>query len=141
MAEVERELPLFPLPVVALPTELVPLHIFEERYKTMIGECLERETEFGVLWLSDDGLKEVGCACLVDRVLERMPDGRMNVVCRGTRPFRLLERVDRLAYPAGTVEWLTDKREEADAPTVERAHAAYMELVEQIGRASCRERV
>src|SRR3712207_1382676 len=131
MAEVEQELPLFPLPLVALPTELVPLHIFEERYKTLIGECLERGAEFGILWLGDDGLKEVGCACVVDRVLERADDGRMNIVCRGTRPFRLLERVDHLPYPAGAVEWLIDKREEADERTAERAHAAYMELVEQ----------
>src|SRR4051812_18180415 len=105
---VEPELPLFPLPLVALPTELVPLHIFEERYKTMIGQCIDRDTEFGVVWLSDDGLKETGCACVVERVLERHADGRLDVACRGTRPFRILERIEHLPYPAGTVEWLSD---------------------------------
>ena len=106
MAEAVQEFPLFPLGLVALPHELVPLHIFEERYRTMIGEAIEEGSEFGIVWLSDDGLKGVGCACVVERVLERMEDGRMNVVCRGTRPFRLLERVEHLPYPAGTVEWL-----------------------------------
>src|SRR5687767_3830075 len=96
-------LPLFPLDTVALPSELVPLHIFEERYKTMIGECLEDESEFGIVWLTDDGLRANGCACEVAQVLERLPDGRMNIVCRGTRPFRVVEQVDDAPYPAGIV--------------------------------------
>jgi Lon protease-like protein len=128
---VVRDFPLFPLPVVALPSEYVPLHIFEERFKTMIGECLDNDREFGIVWLSDEGLKPVGCACEIERVLERMPDGRLNVLTRGTRPFRLVERQDNLPYPAGTVEFLVDKDEEPDAPTAEKAHVSYAELVER----------
>ena len=116
---------------MALPHELVPLHIFEERYKTMIGEAIEQASEFGIVWLSDEGLKQVGCACVVERVLEEMEDGRLNVVCRGTRPFRLVERVEHRPYPAGTVAWLEDKDEEPDPGAAEKAHAAYMDLVEQ----------
>ncbi|HEV2062456.1 MAG TPA: LON peptidase substrate-binding domain-containing protein [Solirubrobacteraceae bacterium] len=126
-----ERLPLFPLGIVALPSELVPLHIFEERYKTMIGECVDEDSEFGIVWMADDGLKQTGCACVVAQVLERMPDGRMNIVCRGTRPFRLLERVGDLPYPAGVVEWLEDKPEEPDPPTLEAARDAYNDLVEQ----------
>jgi Lon protease-like protein len=131
MTEVEQEFPLFPLGLVALPSEAVPLHIFEERYRTMIAECLDAESEFGIVWLSDDGLRPVGCACRVERVLERLPDGRLNVVCRGTRPFRLRERVEHLPYPAGTVEWLADKEEDPDDRAAEAARAAYADLVEQ----------
>src|SRR5690606_17626837 len=131
MAEAEQELPLFPLGIVALPHELVPLHIFEERYKTMIGECLDREAPFGIVWLSDDGLRHVGCACLIEEVLERLPDGRMNILCRGTQPFRVLERLEHLPYPAATVEWLADKPEAPDAATAEAARAAYAMLVER----------
>jgi Lon protease-like protein len=126
-----RDFPLFPLEVVALPHEYVPLHIFEERYKTMIGECLERESEFGILWLSDDGLKSIGCACEITEVLERMEDGRMNILTRGTRPFRVVERHDHLPYPAGTVEFLLDKEEEPDVRTADAARSAYGELVQQ----------
>lgn len=126
---VEQDFPLFPLGLVALPSEYIPLHIFEERYQTMIGECLEREREFGIVWLSDEGLKPVGCACEIERVIERMPDGRLNILTRGTRPFRLIERQDNLPYPAGTVEFLADKPEEPDERTRERAHEAYAELV------------
>lgn len=126
-----RDFPLFPLGIVTLPTEYVPLHIFEERYKQMVGECLERESEFGILWMSDDELKDVGCAVVIDRVLERMDDGRLNILCRGTRVFRLVERQDDFAYPAGTVEFLPDRDEPIDIETALRARNAYAELVEQ----------
>jgi Lon protease-like protein len=131
MAATVRDFPLFPLGIVALPSEVVPLHIFEERYKTMIGECLERETEFGIVWLSDEGLRPVGCACEVTEVLDRAEDGRMNVLVRGTRPFRVLERQEDLPYPAGEVEFLADKDEEPDAGVRAAAHDVYAKLVEQ----------
>jgi Lon protease-like protein len=127
----ERDFPLFPLGVVALPSEYVPLHIFEERYKTMIDECLERGVEFGIVWLADDELKPVGCACEIDRVLERMEDGRLNIITRGTRPFRLVERQDGLPYPAGTVEFLEDRSEERDDATARDARESYARLVEE----------
>jgi Lon protease-like protein len=126
-----REFPLFLLPIVALPGELVPLHVFEERYKTMIEECIERETEFGIVWLSDESLREVGCAARIERVLERTEDGRVNVLVRGTRPFRVLERQSHLAYPAGVVDFVADRREEVDSDLQKRAHQAYAELVKR----------
>jgi Lon protease-like protein len=125
-----RDFPLFPLGIVALPHEYVPLHIFEERYRTMIGEVLEHESEFGIIWQTDDGTKPIGCACIVTEVLERMDDGRMNILTRGTRPFRIVDERDDLAYPAGTVEFLVDKTEKADAKTQSAAHEAYGALVE-----------
>ena len=119
MGELRERFPLFPLGIVLLPGELVPLHIFEERYKTMIGECLDQESEFGILWMGDDGLQEVGCAAQVDEVLERMDDGRLNIAVRGTEPFRLNRRIDDLEYPAGDVELLDDE-DDAEAETRSR---------------------
>lgn len=127
-----RDFPLFPLGLVALPTEGVPLHIFEDRYLRMITHCIEGEgSEFGVLWLSDDELKETGCACRVDEVLERLPDGRLNILARGTRPFRLLERQDDLPYPAGVVEFADEEPEEPDDDVGASARELYAELVAQ----------
>jgi Lon protease-like protein len=128
---IARDFPLFPLGLVALPTEYVPLHIFEERYKTMIENCLETGTEFGIVWLSDDELKPVGCACEIDRVLERMDDGRLNILTRGTRPFRLVERQQDLPYPAGTIEFLEDRGEDPDNSTAQDARETYSRLVEE----------
>ena len=123
-----REFPLFPLGIVALPGELIPLHIFEERYKTMIQMCLGEEREFGILWLSDDGLREIGCACAIDRVIEQMEDGRMNLLVRGTRPFRVLERQGHLPYPAGVIEFVEDREDQVDTDLTNGAHEAYAEL-------------
>ena len=124
-----REFPLFPLGLVALPSELIPLHIFEQRYKAMMNECLRDEREFGILWLADDGLREIGCACEIAEVIERLDDGRMNLVARGTRPFRVLERQGHLAYPAGVVEFLDDREDEIDDDVAQAAHEAYADLV------------
>jgi Lon protease-like protein len=126
-----KDFPLFALGIVALPTESVPLHVFEERYRTMIEECLQVESEFGIVWLSEDELKPVGCACEIERVLERMDDGRLTVLVRGTRVFRLLQRQDDLPYPAGIVEFLTEHEETPDGEAAREAHELYAELVEQ----------
>jgi Lon protease-like protein len=123
--------PMFPLGIVALPTESVPLHIFEDRYRRMIEECLRAETEFGIVWLSEEELKPVGCACEIDRVLERMQDGRLNILVRGTRPFRLIQRQDDLPYPAAVVEFLDEQDEDPDPEVVREARELYAELVEQ----------
>jgi Lon protease-like protein len=126
-----REFPLFPLGIVALPGEIVPLHIFEERYKAMVEHCLRTGREFGIVWLSDDGLRPVGCACEISEVLERMEDGRVNLLARGTRPFRIVDRDERLPYPAGTVEFLEDSEEEPETATLATARETYALLVER----------
>jgi Lon protease-like protein len=126
-----RDFPLFPLGLVALPTELVPLHIFEERYKTMIGRCLDQQSEFGIVWMADDGLRPIGCACEIAEVLEKLEDGRINLIARGTRPFRIEARQEELPYPAGTVEFLEDRGEDPDSTLAEDAHSAYADLVQQ----------
>lgn len=128
-AGASSDFPLFPLSLVVLPTELVPLHIFEERYKTMIAHCLGADAEFGVIWLADDGLREIGCACRIERVIEELDDGRINLLARGTRPIRVVERQSHLAYPAGLVEFVADRPESPDASTTAHAQEAYAELV------------
>ena len=86
-----NELGLFPLKVVLLPTEQIPLHIFEPRYKELIGECIEDDAEFGLVLSDDEGLRQVGTRARVTDVLERFDDGRLNVVVEGGERFRLVE--------------------------------------------------
>jgi len=129
--QIVRDFPLFPLGLVALPGEVVPLHIFEERYRTMIGECLESGHEFGIVWAESGEVRAVGCAMEVTELTERLEDGRMNILTRGTRPFRVVEEVHHLPYPAGVVEFLEDVPEEPDEPARDGAHAAYARLVEE----------
>lgn len=131
MGEHRSDFPLFPLGLAAVPHELVPLHVFEDRYKTMIGEVLEDAVEFGIVWAAEDGLKANGCAMEVVEVLERHDDGRLDILARGTRPFRIVEEHFDHAYPSGEVEFLDDKDESPDDGTVDAAHEAYGDLVEE----------
>jgi Lon protease-like protein len=132
MGDLRERFPLFPLGIVLLPTELVPLHIFEDRYRLMIGECLDRGTEFGIVWLSDGGLKDIGCSARVTRLLKRMEDGRMDVLVQGVAPFRLLRRIEDLPYPAGDIELLDDGDAEPDPDTATDARDLYADLVERV---------
>jgi Lon protease-like protein len=131
MTELHDRFPLFPLGLVLLPGEVVPLHIFEDRYKLMIGECIEAGTEFGIVWMADDGLKEVGCTARITQLLERMEDGRMNILVQGDAPFRLLRRIEDLPYPAGDVELLPEDEEAAPVPDND-ARERYADLVERV---------
>ena len=130
MGDRYNSFPIFPLPLVLLPTELAPLHIFEERYKRMINLCIEEGAEFGIVWLGDSGLADVGCTARITELIDRMEDGRMNIVVRGGKPFRLLRRVEELPYPAGDVEMLEDEQEASDSH-VEAARSSYAEVVEK----------
>jgi Lon protease-like protein len=129
------ELPIFELPVVILPGELLPLHIFEERYKRMIGHCLDNAEPFGIVFRDEGGnAHRIGCMARVTEVVERFDDGRMNVVVAGEQPFKVLERFEAGDYPAGEVEPIdaSDDREEEDPEAASVAREAFAELVRRV---------
>jgi Lon protease-like protein len=101
-------LPLFPLQLVAFPGSAVPLHIFEERYREMVGEAEAEGTEFGIVLAKDNGIVNAGCTVVVEKVLERYPDGRFDVVTRGKRRFVLLSIDREKAYLRGEVDYFDD---------------------------------
>ncbi len=111
------ELPLFPLDVVLFPGEDLPLHIFEPRYRFMINECIEQKTLFGVVLVRPDSqhLKEepyaVGTMAKI-QVLDRLEDGRMNLIVRGLQRFRILELHRQKPYLSGLVEVYNDRAEQ-----------------------------
>jgi len=127
--DVQHHFPLFPLGMVALPDEFVPLHIFEERYRALIADCLEHSKEFGIVWATDDSLRDSGCAMRIERVLEEFDDGRLNILTRGTRVFHLLERTADEPFPTGDVCFAQDAPETLDETAAEAAHEAYRTLV------------
>jgi Lon protease-like protein len=115
------ELGLFPLGVVLLPTERLPLHIFEERYKELIGECLERDGEFGLVYADDDGLRDLGTRARVEEVLTRFEDGRLNILVEGGERFRLKELTDGRSFSTGLVAPIVDDEDPAEAAAVDEA--------------------
>lgn len=127
------ELGLFPLGIVLLPSEQIPLHIFEDRYQELIAECLAEETEFGLVYADDDGLREIGTRAAVTEVLDRFDDGRMNVVIEGRERFRLLELTEGRSFHTGRVEAVEDEPDVADPKDAEHALELFHRLVELTG--------
>jgi len=136
MASEGLELPIFELPVVILPGELLPLHIFEERYKRMIGHCLDNAEPFGIVCRDEEGnAHRIGCMARVTEVLERFEDGRMNVVVAGEQPFKILERFEAGDFPAGEVEPIDasdEQGQEDDPEAASMAREAFAELVKRV---------
>lgn len=89
-----EEIGLFPLGIVLLPTERIPLHIFEPRYQELVGECLEDDADFGLVYADEDGVREIGTRARVTEVIDRLEDGRLNVLVEGRERFRV-ERLTR----------------------------------------------
>jgi Lon protease-like protein len=136
MADEGVELPIFELPLVLLPGELLPLHIFEERYKRMIARCLDQEEPFGIVFRDDEGgARRIGCEARVTEVTERFDDGRLNIIVTGERPFRVLDRFEAGEYPAGEVEPVDADPIDPDESvgTAAKAREAFAELVERVG--------
>jgi Lon protease-like protein len=128
---VGEQLPIFELPLVLIPGEQVPLHIFEERYKRMIGSCMETGEPFGVVLRDSEGARSVGCTAYVTEVLERFPDGRMNIVVTGDAPFSVLDRFDDPEDPGADVELLEVSEGETDPEAADLARESFRDLAER----------
>jgi Lon protease-like protein len=128
-----EEIGLFPLGIVLLPTERVPLHIFEPRYRELIEECLEDDGEFGLLYADEEGVRDVGTLARVADVLERFEDGRFDIVVEGGARFRV-ERLTRgQSYMTAVVETVEDDAVRIDPGTAARAAGAFRALAALAG--------
>ena len=123
-----EEIGLFPLGIVLLPTERVPLHIFEPRYKELVGECLEDEGEFGLLYADEDGVREIGTRAAVTEVLERFDDGRLNIVVEGGERFRVAELTRGRSFMTALVEPLGDEPGSVEEEKAARAAGSFRAL-------------
>jgi Lon protease-like protein len=128
-----EEIGLFPLGLVLLPTEQVPLHIFEPRYRELIAECLEADQPFGLVYADDDGLRRTGTLARVVEVTERFDDGRLNIVVEGGDRFRLVELTDGRSFHTGTIEAIRDSDDPPAPEDVKRGLGLFSRLVELTG--------
>ena len=103
-----RLLPLFPLQVVVFPRTHLPLHIFEERYKEMVGNALRDQSEFGIVLAKEDGIVNAGCTVVVEKVLKSYSDGRMDILTCGRRRFEVVMLNEEKDYLRGEVEFFDD---------------------------------
>jgi Lon protease-like protein len=127
------ELGLFPLGIVLLPTEQVPLHIFEPRYRELIGECIEQGREFGLLYADEAGIRELGTRASVAAVLERFDDGRLNIVVTGGERFVVERLTEGRSFMTAEVDDVVDDSGEADAEIRATAAGAFRALAALAG--------
>jgi Lon protease-like protein len=128
-----EEIGLFPLGIVLLPTERVPLHIFEPRYRELIGECMEDESEFGLVYADEDGVREVGTRARVAEVLERFDDGRLNIVVEGGERFRVEKLTRGRSFMTAEVVPVEDELGFASAEAAARAAGSFRALATLAG--------
>ena len=126
-------LPLFPLEVVLLPGTPLPLHIFEPRYKEMIGECLANEAPFGVVRALDEGIAEVGCTAEIITVTKEYPDGRMDLIAEGRNRFEVLELNQERSFLRAEVLMVPDEQGNTQQEERVRAIQLHLEILSLAG--------
>jgi ATP-dependent Lon protease len=122
------DIPLFPLNVVLMPGSPLPLHIFEERYKQMVNECLESGAEFGMVLADESGTRQVGCTAKIVELVQRFDDGRLVILVEGSRRFELKNIFTGKPYYVGEVEYIEDGPEE-DVTSLAEECVALLERV------------
>ena len=131
----DDRLPLFPLGIVLLPGEPVPLHIFEPRYKEMVRVCIDDDRPFGIVYASEKKLAQVGCTARIERVAARYDDGRLDIVAVGEQRFRVDEIYRDLVYLSADVDAVEDDTPDDDTEARQAAIARHMKLLEMAGEA------
>lgn len=123
-----NRIPLFPLGLVLLPGMSLPLHIFEERYKQLIAECLQESAPFGIVWFDGQTIRSVGCTARVINVLHRYEDGRMDILTRGERRFFTEALVEEKPYIEADVRFIEDAEATDDSAAYEAARTLLAKL-------------
>ena len=125
-----RLLPLFPLQVVVFPRTPLPLHIFEERYKELVGGAIRDNSEFGIVLAKDGGIVNAGCTVTVEKLVQIYPDGRMDVLTRGQRRFEILSLNEEREYLQAEVNYFDDEDSGDPAPELrDQALAQFQTLM------------
>ena len=126
-------LPLFPLDLVLLPGVPLPLHIFEPRYKEMIGECLDEKKAFGVVRASAKGVADIGCTAHILEVTKRYDDGRIDILSRGVDRFEVLNVREERTFLQAEIAVIEDEPDEAPAQLVDQAVRLHQEVAKLAG--------
>jgi Lon protease-like protein len=102
------KIPLFPLNTVLFPGAALPLHIFEGRYREMVGDCLADDQPFGVVRADGEQMSIVGCTAKIMRVVQRYDDGRMDILCEGAQRFEIEGLDESRIFLQADVEFFED---------------------------------
>jgi len=128
-----KDIPLFPLNIVALPKEKIPLHIFEPRYKRMIKNSINSGEPFGIVLQDQDGLKSIGCSVKIINVIKEYPSGEFDIIVEGQQCFQIKNKVqenDNLWV--GTVSYLKD-RYDINEDLIDKIRDQYLHIILKLG--------
>ena len=126
-------LPLFPLDVVLLPGSVLPLHIFEARYKEMIAECVAEKSRFGIVRAVAQGIAGIGCTAEITEITKRYADGRLDLVAEGRQRFEVLEVDKQRSFLRAEVLILPDEPGPASEEETRRALELHGEILSMAG--------
>ena len=126
-------IPLFPLQVVVFPRTRLPLHIFEDRYKEMVGNAIRDRSEFGIVLAKEQGIVNAGCTVSVDQVLQMYPDGRMDIITRGQRRFEIVSLDEDKDYLQAQVDFFDDDDAVPTAEDVRAEALLHYQALRQLG--------
>lgn len=128
-------LPLFPLDLVLFPGIALPLHIFEPRYKEMVGECLSTKSPFGIVRAVAQGIAEIGCTAEITEVSKQYEDGRLDILTMGRQRFDVLHLDRERSFLRAEVLLVSDEPGEASQQERQRAIQAHNEIHSLAGSA------
>ncbi|MEM8484077.1 MAG: LON peptidase substrate-binding domain-containing protein [Bacteroidota bacterium] len=127
-------IPIFPLELVLYPSEQLPLHIFEERYREMVAYCLEDEAPFGILLVNEGKMANIGCTAHIEQVVTKYDDGRLDIIVHGMQRFRVEEVFENKVYMTASIDFLREPDEPVKNDMRERVITQHMRLLELAGR-------
>jgi Lon protease-like protein len=128
-------IPLFPLQVVVFPRTPLPLHIFEERYKEMVGDAIRDSSEFGIVLAREDGIVNAGCTVVVEKLAHMYPDGRMDVLARGRRRFEIQSLNEEKSYLQAEVTFFDDDDFSPAPPELREQAVSQYQALSELGAA------
>ncbi|MBH09812.1 MAG: hypothetical protein CMG74_05530 [Candidatus Marinimicrobia bacterium] len=102
------KLKLFPLDIVAYPNKFIYLHIFEERYKKLIKQCIKDQSEFGIINNGNRKFADIGCTVSIKKVINQYSDGRLDIVCVGEKLFKLEKKSMLNNLTIGEISYLPE---------------------------------
>jgi len=127
------KIPIFPLDIVLFPAAVLPLHIFEQRYREMVAECIAEKKCFGIVRAHREGLSVIGCTAEIVRELEHYPDGRLDILCHGRQPFEIELLDSSRSFLQAEVELIHHDGVAATRQSRERCAALHFEMLELLG--------
>ena len=127
-----KELPLFPLELVLLPFEELPLHIFESRYKRMVSNSINKNKSFGIVYRSDNDIFEFGCIAKVSKVVKTYAGGESDIIVKGFSRFQITDTFYKDDLSIGKVKIFNDYELE-DIKKINEIHDNYLKILLKLG--------